>query len=213
MNDVSTTSTNIAIDKRIGRRLLRESPGVLVTGSDIGADIITRSHDGVEPAPCVRSLESARRVNAVEGGGMSEIDRMYNESRSTKLGVGWLAFAASLLVISGIFKILDAIWAWKYDDEVSESVQTIVFERDLAAWGWIWLLLGILLIVAGFAVVKGMEWARWFGIVVLAVAAIANYSWIVWAPLWTLVLEGIYAAAIYGLMVYGGRRDDFRPPA
>ena len=48
---------------------------------------------------------------------MSEIDRMYNESRSTKLGVGWLAFAASLLVISGIFKILDAIWAFKYDDE------------------------------------------------------------------------------------------------
>jgi hypothetical protein len=58
-----------------------------------------------------------------------------------------------------------------------------------------------------------MEWARWFGIVVLAVAAIANYSWIVWAPLWTLVLEGIYGAGIYGLMVYGGRRDDFRPPA
>jgi hypothetical protein len=142
---------------------------------------------------------------------MSEIDRMYNEARTTKLGVGWLAFAASLLVISGIFKILDAIWAFKYDDDVSESVQTIVFERDLAAWGWIWLLLGILLIVAGFAVVKGAEWARWFGVVVLAVAAIANYSWIVWAPIWTLVLEGIYGAAIYGLMVYGGRRDDFRP--
>ena len=144
---------------------------------------------------------------------MSEIDRMYNEARGSRLGVGWLTFTSSLLVIMGIFKILDAIWAFKYDDEVSESVQTIVFERDLAAWEWIWLLLGILLIVAGFAVVKGMEWARWFGIVVLAVAAIANYSWIVWAPLWTLVLEGIYGAAIYGLMVYGGRRDDFHPPA
>jgi hypothetical protein len=144
---------------------------------------------------------------------MSEIDRMYNEKRSTKLGVGWLAFAASLLVISGIFKILDALWAFKYDDELSGEVQTIVFERDLAAWGCVWLVIGILLIVAGFAIVKGMEWARWFGIVVLAIAAIANYSWIVWAPLWTMVLEGIYAAAIYGLMVYGGRRDDFRPPA
>jgi hypothetical protein len=144
---------------------------------------------------------------------MSEIDRMYNEARSTKLGVGWLAFASSLLVISGIFKILDAIWAFKYDDELAGDVRTIVFDQDLTAWGWIWLLIGILLIVAGFAVVKGMEWARWFGIVVLAVAAIANYSWIVWAPLWTLVLEGIYGAAIYGLMVYGGRRDDFRPSA
>jgi hypothetical protein len=144
---------------------------------------------------------------------MSEIDRMYNESRSTKLGVGWLAFAASLLVVAGIFKILDAIWAFKYDGEISENLQTVLFDSDLAAWGWIWLLLGILLIVAGFAVVKGMEWARWFGVVVLAVAAITNYSWIVFRPFWTLVMEGIYGAAIYGLLVYGGRRDDFRPPA
>jgi hypothetical protein len=139
---------------------------------------------------------------------MSEIDRMYNEARGKKLGVGWLAFAASLLVIVGIFKIFDAIWAFKYDDELAGEVRTIVFDQDLTAWGWIWLLLGILLIVAGFAVVKGMEWARWFGLVVLAAAAIANYSWIVWAPLWTLVLEAIYGAAIYGLLVYGGRRDD-----
>jgi hypothetical protein len=144
---------------------------------------------------------------------MSEIDRMYNESRSTKLGVGWLAFAASLLVVAGIFKILDAIWAFKYDGEISENLQTVLFDSDLAAWGWIWLLLGILLIVAGFAVVKGMEWARWFGVVVLAIVAITNYSWIVFRPFWTLVMEGIYGAAIYGLLVYGGRRDDFRPPA
>jgi len=141
---------------------------------------------------------------------MSEIDRMYTEAQSTRLGVGWLAFAASLLVVTGIFKVLDAIWAFKYDGDFSENLQTIVFDHDLAAWGWIWLLLGILLIVAGFAVVKGMEWARWFGVVVLAVAAITNYSWIVFRPFWTLVLEGIYLAGIYGLLVFGGRRDPIR---
>jgi hypothetical protein len=141
---------------------------------------------------------------------MSEIDRMYNEARSTKLGLGWLTFASSLLVIAGIFKILDAIWAFKYDDERSEQVETIVFDRDLAAWGWVWLILGIVLIAAGFAVIKGKEWARWFGVVAVAVAAIVNYSWIFWAPFWTLGLMAIYAAAIYGLLVYGGRRDDFR---
>jgi hypothetical protein len=144
---------------------------------------------------------------------MSEIDRMYGEARRNKLGVGWLTFTSSLLVISGIFKILDALWAFKYDGDVSENFQTIVFDHDLAAWGWIWLLLGILLIVAGLAVVKGKEWARWFGVVVFAVAAITNYSWIVSRPFWTLVLEGMYLAGIYGLLVYGGRRDDFIPPA
>jgi hypothetical protein len=86
-------------------------------------------------------------------------------------------------------------------------VQTIVFGRDLTSWGWVWLLLGILLIVAGFAVVRGEEWARWFGVVAAAIGAIANYSWIVVQPIMALVMEGMFLAAIYGLLVYGGRRD------
>jgi hypothetical protein len=139
---------------------------------------------------------------------MSEIDRIYTENRSRKLGVGWLTFTSSLLVIMGIFKVLDAFWAFKYDDEVPGGIQTIVFDTNLAAWGWIWLLLGILMIVAGIAVVKGMEWGRWFGVVVLGIAAVSNYSWIVFRPFWTIVLEGIYLAGIYGLFVYGGKRDD-----
>lgn len=138
---------------------------------------------------------------------MSEIDRMYDEARRGKLSVGWLTFTSSLLVIMGIFKILDAFWAFKYDDDIPSGLQTIIFDTDLAAWGWIWLLLGVLMVVGGFAVVNGKEWARWFGVVVLAVAAITNYSWIVFRPFWTLVLEGVYLAGIYGLLVHGGRRD------
>src|SRR4029450_2079187 len=77
---------------------------------------------------------------------------------------GWLAFAATLLVVSGIFKIFDALWAFKYDDEVSSEVQTFLFEHDLQAWGWVWLIVGIVLIVVGLAVVTGSEVARWIGI-------------------------------------------------
>ena len=138
---------------------------------------------------------------------MSEIDRMYNEARNNKLGVGWLTFTSSLLVIMGIFRILDALWAFKYDDDIPVGLQTVIFDDNLAAWGWLWLLLGILMIVGGFAVVKGMEWGRWFGVAVLAIAAVTNYSWIMFRPGWTLVLEGIYLAGIFGLLVYGGRRD------
>ena len=138
---------------------------------------------------------------------MSEIDRIYEEQRNTKPGVFSLTFTSSLLVIMGIFRIIDAIWAFKYDDDIPSGIQTIVFDTNLAAWGWIWLLLGILMIVAGFAVVKGKEWGRWFGVAVLALAAVSNNSRIVFRPFWTLVLEGIYLAGIYGLLVYGGKRD------
>ena len=142
---------------------------------------------------------------------MSEIDRIYTESRNKRVGVFSLTFTSSLLVIMGIFRIIDAIWAFKYNDDIPGGIQTIVFDTNLAAWGWIWLILGILMIVAGYAFVKGMEWARWFGVAVLAIAAVSNYSWIVFRPFWTLVLEGIYLAGIYGLLVYGGKRDPLTP--
>ena len=121
-------------------------------------------------------------------------------------GVGWLAFAGTLLVISGAFKILDALWAFKYDDEVSEEVQTVLFEGDLASWGWVWLSVGVVLILAGIAVVGGSEWARWFGIIVAAVAAISFLPWIYYQPLWTILSVSLAMLVIYALATYGGRR-------
>jgi uncharacterized membrane protein HdeD (DUF308 family) len=70
----------------------------------------------------------------------------------TLRAVGWLAFVGALLVVSGVFKILDAMWAFKHDDEVPEDVQTVTFENDLTSWGWVWLATGIVLIAAGVAV-------------------------------------------------------------
>jgi hypothetical protein len=119
--------------------------------------------------------------------------------------VSWLSFAAALLVVSGIFKIFDALWAFKYDDEVTE-VQTVLFERDLVPWGWVWLVVGIFLIAAGFAVVKGAEWARWFGIIVAGVTAIMSFQWIYFQPLWTILSVGLCVAVIFPLAAYGGRR-------
>lgn len=51
--------------------------------------------------------------------------------RVARAGRELAAFAGSLLVIGGAFKIFDALWAFKYDDEISTEVQTILFENDL----------------------------------------------------------------------------------
>jgi hypothetical protein len=59
---------------------------------------------------------------------------------------GWLAFAAAMLAIGGAFKVFDALWAFKYDDDFPQ-LQTILFERDLTAWGWVWLVVGVLLLI------------------------------------------------------------------
>jgi hypothetical protein len=136
----------------------------------------------------------------------------YGETRvMTPRAAGWLSFAAAVLVVSGVFKILDALWAFKYDDEVSEEVQTILFENDLESWGWVWLVVGIILILAGFAVVSGSRWARWVGIVAASLAAISFLPWIYYQPLWTILSVTLAVLVIYALGAYGGPREPVTP--
>jgi hypothetical protein len=136
----------------------------------------------------------------------------YGETRVlTPRAAGWLSFAAALLVVSGVFKILDALWAFKYDDDVSDEVQTVLFENDLASWGWVWLGVGIILILAGFAVVSGSQWARWVGIVAASLAAISFLPWIYYKPLWTILSVTLAVLVIYALAAYGGPREPVTP--
>ena len=122
-------------------------------------------------------------------------------------GEGWLIFSGVMLLTSGVFKIFDAFWAFEFDDEVSEQVQTIVFERDLASYGWVWLVVGIVLILAGLAVMGRAQWARWLGIVVASVALITYFPWIYFQPFWTMVSMLMAFLVIYGLAVYGGKDE------
>ena len=139
------------------------------------------------------------------------MDVSHDERVDTPRAAGWLAFAGTVLVVSGVFKIFDALWAFKYDDEVSEEVQTVLFENDLQSWGWVWLVVGIVLVLAGIAVVSGAEWARWVGIVTAAVAAIAFLPWIYYQPLWTILSVALAVMVIYALATYGGRRSPGTP--
>jgi len=138
---------------------------------------------------------------------MTVIDEMWNDERRRRdTGASWLAFAGTILFLSGVFKIIDGLWAFKYDKDIAENVQTIIFARDPAAWGWVWLGLGVLLIIAGFVVVTGSQWARWFGIVCAGVAAIFGYSWMYVQPIVAFMGSVLLILVIWALLRYGGRR-------
>jgi hypothetical protein len=139
------------------------------------------------------------------------VDVLYDERASAPKGTGWLSFAAAMLVVSGVFKIFDALWAFKYDDDVSERVQTVVFEHDLTSWGWVWLVVGIVLVAAGFAVGSGARWARWVGMIAATLAAIAFLPWIYFQPLWTILSVTLAVLVIYALAAYGGRQAPDTP--
>ena len=94
------------------------------------------------------------------------------------------------------------------DDELGENLQVVVWDDNLAAYGWLWLIIGVLLILAGIGVWRGSEWARWFGIGMAAISAITSFLWIYAFPIWALVSSMISFLVIYALAAYGGRSVD-----
>jgi hypothetical protein len=71
-------------------------------------------------------------------------------------GSGWLSFAGILILLIGVFKFVDGIWALANKHYRSDlSGATYVF--NLTGWGWIHLLLGAVLIATGIGVLGGQE--------------------------------------------------------
>jgi hypothetical protein len=77
-----------------------------------------------------------------------------------------------------------------------------IFSFDLTGWGWVHLLLGILAAVAGFAVLQGQTWARVVGIVLAGLSMIANFLFLPYYPLWSLLIIALDVAVIWALATY-----------
>ncbi|MBX9421391.1 MULTISPECIES: hypothetical protein [Streptomyces] len=113
---------------------------------------------------------------------------------------GWLVFAAVIMIFSGIMTLLGGISAIAKDD-VFLATRNYVYELDLTGWGWIHLILGILITLVGVALLTGATWARVVGVALAGISMIANFLWLPYTPWWALVIIAIDALVIWGLCV------------
>jgi hypothetical protein len=120
-------------------------------------------------------------------------------------GEGWLVFAAIVLGVAGIMRIFDAIWAFRYHGAVPENLQNALFGTSLKNYGWLWLIVGLILILCAFGVLARSQVSRWIGIIGGAFAAVTAIWWIPYYPIWSLVYIAIGIFVIYALAVYGSR--------
>jgi hypothetical protein len=127
-----------------------------------------------------------------------QLDRSYEVE-----GSGWIGFAGVMLVLVGCFNIINGIAAIANSDYL---VNQLLF-ANLDAWGWFFLLWGILQLFAGFGIFSGAGWAAMVGIASAFVNIIAQLSWARANPFWAICAMVIDVLIIYALVVYGGRRD------
>ena len=121
----------------------------------------------------------------------------------------WLDFAGVLLILVGCFNIIHGLAAITNSSYV---VDKLLF-ANLDAWGWFFLIWGILQIFAGFAVMRGAGWGAIVGIATAFFNAIAQLAAAGTFPFWTLVIVATDALIIYGLAMYGGTRGVRRSAA
>lgn len=116
--------------------------------------------------------------------------------------VGWTFFAAFMMIMIGFFHAIAGLSAL-FDDEIFVLGQEYVFKFDVTTWGWIHLILGIVVLLAGFGLFAGAVWARTVGVIVAVIAAIVGFAWIPWYPVWGIVFIAISTAVIWSLTAHG----------
>jgi hypothetical protein len=116
--------------------------------------------------------------------------------------VGWAGFAGVMLIIIGVFDIVQGLVAI-VDDEFYVVTQEWVFQFDTTTWGWIHLILGVILIASGIGIFSANVAARTVGVVGAGLAMIVNFAWLPYYPVWSTIVIAICIAIIWALTAHG----------
>ena len=117
---------------------------------------------------------------------------------------GMTTFAGVMLIIAGAFNAIQGLVAL-FQNEVYVAGPRYVFAFDLTAWGWTHLIVGALVAAAGFAVLSGQVWGRSVGVGIAVLSMLANFLFIPYYPVWSLLIIGLNFFVIWALIAY--KRD------
>jgi hypothetical protein len=123
----------------------------------------------------------------------------YDEYRERSSG--WVAFAGTLLMILGTLNVIQGIAAIGRSHFYASNAHYMV--GSLKTWGWVTLILGALQLLAGLGVFSANQFARWGGVLILSLNALAQLLIMPGYPFWSLSLFAVDILAIYALIAHG----------
>lgn len=117
---------------------------------------------------------------------------------------GWASFAGIMMMMVGAFQIIEGLTALFNQNYLLVKSSGLVVHINIAAWGWVHLIIGVVAVGAGFAVMYGRMWGRVIGIAMAGLSAIVNLAFIAAYPLWAMTIITVDGLVIYALAVHGG---------
>lgn len=130
---------------------------------------------------------------------MATMDRTHTEVSGWAFG--FAAFAGAIMLMIGIFQAFAGIAAIA-NDKFFLVTNNYAFDLDVTAWGWIHLILGVIIAFAGISIYSGATWGRAVGIVLAILSAVANFFFIPNYPVWAVLIIALNVAVIWALTIY-----------
>jgi hypothetical protein len=123
-------------------------------------------------------------------------------TRGERMATGFIVFGAMMMILVGTFQVLMGIAAL-FTEELYVSTPDYVFEFDTTTWGWIHLLLGLVVIAVGFGVLAGQTWGRVGGVVLAVCSAVSNFAFLPFYPFWSALVIVLNVFVIWALTAHG----------
>ena len=114
---------------------------------------------------------------------------------------GLALFAGILMIIGGVYQAVSGLVAL-FQNELYVVGVDFVLSFDVTTWGWIHLIVGALVAIAGGAVLVGHLWGRVMGIGLASLSMLANFLFIPYYPIWSMLIIALDVFVIWALCSY-----------
>jgi hypothetical protein len=118
------------------------------------------------------------------------------------LATGLSAFAGVIMIMAGAFQAIAGL-VGIFENEFYVSTRNYLLKFDATSWGWIHLLIGVVLFFAGFAVFSGQVWGRTVGVILAVLSALASFAFIPYYPFWSLTIIALDVFIVWALTAHG----------
>ncbi len=113
---------------------------------------------------------------------------------------GWWTFAGVMVFIGGCLNAFDGLVAITQANYIERNINgELPITNNVKTWGWVALILGVLMVLTALGIFMGATWARIVGIGIASVNLIFQFGYLGHYPFWSFTMIVIDILVIYGL--------------
>ena len=148
-------------------------------------------------------------TTSMSGGGATVPRHSMEESEVTGW-VGWIVFAGTMMAILGVFHMFQGLIALVRHSYIAFPTSGLTIQVTYNQWGWLQLIAGALVFLAGLGLFTGRMWARTLAVILVVISAFVNFAWIASFPFWSITLLVVDFLVLYAVIAHGGELKEVR---